>query len=155
MQISYSTSHQALLNQYFIFSKCEYSCNIKDVEFLVDHIVETSVLRKSSWCGSWSASLQLSIYQNGLINEVNAQTSFSRYSPSGESSHLSQNPTSFNNPFLEWNHFFKILLFWCFSSPNWFVHRPRPDLNLNAFDWIWIAAPKNHLRVQRKLAWKM
>ena len=44
MQISYSTSHQALLNQYFIFSKCEYSCNIKDVEFLVDDIVETSVI---------------------------------------------------------------------------------------------------------------
>ena len=64
---------------------------------------------------------------------------FPRYSPSGESSHLSQNPTSFNNPFLEWNHFFKILLFWSFSSPNWFVHRPRSDLNLNAFDWIWIA----------------
>ena len=149
MQISYSTSHQALLNQYFI----AFSLNMSTAATLKMLNFWWNILWKQvSWESHLDAVLGRHRYSSPSIRMVyggdwsmrwTLRPVFPRYSLSGESSHLSQNLTSFNNPFLEWNHFSKILLFWCFSSPNWFVHRPRSDLNLNAFDWIWIAAPKS------------
>ena len=144
MQISYSTSHQALLNQYFI----TFSLNVSTAATLKMLNFWWIILWKQvSWESHLDAVLGRHRYSSPSIRmdwsmRWTLRPVFPRYSPSGESSHLSQNPTSFNNPYLELNHFSKIMLFWCFSSPNWFVHRPRPDLNLNAFDWIWIAAPK-------------